>query len=170
MRRASSSATSYARHADPRVRREAIRILLGVPSARERAVCAGLDDSDERVVRVALQAAAERCPHSAVAILQRRVTEGTLDAELISQAIAVMASVRTTEVLEWLLERAVGMSPAGLFGRPRLAPKSPTMLAALNALAMHWARGRGVGAVLALALGSSDIEIRNTVIAAGARA
>jgi hypothetical protein len=162
--------SSYAGHGDPRVRREAIRILLGVPSARERAVCAGLDDSDERVVRVALQAAGERCPHSAVAILQRRITEGTLDAELVSQAIAVMASVRTTEVLEWLLERAVGVSGAGLFGRPRLAPKSPMMLAALNALAVHWARGRGVGSVLALALGSADIEIRNTVTAARARA
>ena len=161
--------SSHARHADPRVRREAIRILLGIPSTRERAVCAGLDDSDERVVRVALQAAVERCPHSAVAILQRRVTEGTLDAELVSQAIAVMASVRTTEVREWLLERVVGLA-GGLFSRPRLAPKSPTMLAALNALAVHWGRGRGVGAVLALALGSSDIEIRNTVAATRARA
>ena len=157
--------TAYARHSDPRVRREALRILLGTPGARERAICAGLDDSDERVVRVALHAAVGQCPHSAVAILQRRVSEGTLDAELISQAIAVIASIRTTEVLEWLLERAAGLS-----GKPKLAPKSPTMLAALNALAMHWARGRGVGAVLALALGSSDIEIRNTVTAAGARA
>ncbi|HJU67073.1 MAG TPA: hypothetical protein VJ650_02420 [Gemmatimonadaceae bacterium] len=161
--------TAYARHADGRVRREAIRILVGVPAMRERAVCAGLDDSDERVVRVALQAAAGRCPLSAVAILQRRVTEGTLDAELSSQAIAVIASVRTTEVLEWLMERAAGSSRT-LFGRPRLAPKSPTMLAALSGLALHWARGRGVGAVLALALGSSDVDIRNTVIAAGHRA
>jgi hypothetical protein len=158
--------TAYARHSDARVRREAIRILAGTPSTRERAICAGLDDSDERVVRVALQAASERCPLSAVAILQRRVSEGTLDAELSSQAIAVIASVRTTEVLEWLMERAAGSSRPGLFGRPRLAPKSPAMLAALNGLALHWARGRGVGAVLALALGSSDIEIRNTVVVA----
>ena len=61
--------TAYARHSDARVRREAIRILLGMPGKRERAICAGLDDSDERVVRVALQAAAGQCPHSAVAIL-----------------------------------------------------------------------------------------------------
>ncbi|HYZ88958.1 MAG TPA: hypothetical protein VE620_06670 [Myxococcales bacterium] len=162
--------TAYARHADARVRREAIRILIGIPSIRERAVCAGLDDSDERVIRVALQAAAEQCPLSAVAILQRRVGDGTLDAELSARAIAVMASVRTTEVLEWLMERAAGSSRSGLFGRPRLAPKSPTMLASLNALATHWARGRGVGAVLALAIGSSDIEIRNTVLAAKQRA
>ncbi len=158
--------TAYARHADGRVRREAIRILVGIPVTRERAICAGLDDGDERVIRVALQAASGRCPLSAVAILQRRVTEATLDAELSSQAIAVIASVRTPEVLEWLMERAAGSSPT-LFGRPRLAPKSPTMLAALSGLAAHWARGRGVGAVLALALGSSDLEIRNTVIAAG---
>jgi hypothetical protein len=162
--------TAHARHADSRVRREAIRILAGIPSTRERAICSGLDDSDERVFRVALQAASERCPLSAVAILQRRLSEGTLDAELSSHAIAVMASVRTTEVLEWLMERAAGSSRPGLFGRPRLAPKSPTMLAALNGLALHWVRGRGVGAVLALALGSSDIEIRNTVMAAEARA
>lgn len=158
--------TSYARHPDGRVRREAIRILVGVPATRERAICAGLDDSDERVFRVALEAASGRCPLSAVAILQRRVTEGTLDAELSSHAIAVLASVRATEVLEWLMERAAGSSRR-LFGRPRLAPKSPTMLAALNGLATHWARGRGVGAILALALGSGDAEIRNTVAAAG---
>jgi hypothetical protein len=161
--------TAYARHADGRVRREAIRILTGIPSIRERAICAGLDDSDERVVRVSLQAASERCPLSAVAILQRRVSEGTLDAELSSHAIAVMASVRTTEVLEWLMQRAAGSARQGFFGRPRLAPKSPTMLAALNGLAVHWARGRGVGAILALALGSSDIEIRNTAMAARGR-
>ena len=158
--------TTYARHSDGRVRREAIRILVGVPATRERAICAGLDDTDERVFRVALQAASARCPLSAVAILQRRVMEATLDAELSSHAIAVIASVRTTEVLEWLMERAAGTSRS-LFGRPRLAPKSPAMLAALNGLAAHWARGRGVGAILALALGSSDVEIRNTVIAAG---
>lgn len=159
--------TAYARHSDARVRREAIRILVGTPAARERAICSGLDDGDERVIRVTLQAASGKCPLSAVAILQRRVSEGTLDAELSSHAIAVIASVRTTEVLEWLMERAAGSSRPRLFGRPRLAPKSPTMLAALNGLAVHWARGRGVGAILALALGSSDIEIRNTVIAAG---
>src|SRR5688572_16507027 len=158
---------AYARHADARVRREAIRILLGVPATREGAICAGLDDNDERVVRIALQAASAQCPLSAVAILQRRVSEGALDAELSSQAIAIIASVRTTEVLEWLLERAAGSARTTLFRRPRLAPKSPAMLAALHGLAMHWARGRGVGAVLALALGSSDIEIRNTVIATG---
>jgi hypothetical protein len=162
--------TAYARHPDARVRREAIRMLVGTPATSERAICAGLDDSDERVVRVALQAASSKCPLSAVAILQRRVGEGTLDAELSSHAIAVIASVRTTEVLEWLMERAAGSSRPRLFGRPRLAPKSPVMLAALNGLAVHWARGRGVGSVLALALGSSDIEIRNTVIVAGHRA
>jgi hypothetical protein len=161
--------TTYARHPDARVRREAIRILLGTPATRERAICAGLEDTDERVLRVTLQAAAGQCPLSAVAILQRRVTDGTLDAELSSLAIAVIASVRTTEVLEWLMERAAGSSRPRLFRRPRLAPKSPIMLAALNGLALHWARGRGVGAVLALALGSSDVEIRNTVIATGHR-
>ena len=162
--------TTYARHTDARVRREAVRILAGIPSTSERAICLALDDGDERVFRVGLQAASERCPLSAVAILQRRLSEGTLDAELSSHAIAVMASVRTTEVLEWLMERAAGSARPGLFGRPRLAPKSPAMLAALNGLALHWARGRGVGAVLALALGSSDLEIRNTVIAAERRA
>jgi hypothetical protein len=161
--------TTYARHPDARVRREAIRILLGTPAARERAICAGLEDADERVLRVTLQAASGQCPLSAVAILQRRVTDGTLDAELSSLAIAVIASVRMTGVLEWLMERAAGSSRLRLFRRPRLAPKSPIMLAALNGLALHWARGRGVGAILALALGSSDVEIRNTVIAAGHR-
>ncbi|HEU5185113.1 MAG TPA: hypothetical protein VFU01_11120 [Gemmatimonadaceae bacterium] len=155
--------TTYARHADPRVRREALRLLVLTPSAREAAICSGLEDADERVLRVALQAAAERCPLSAVPILQRRAVDGTLGAEMVANVVAVVASVRRTEVLEWLMERAVGAGRGGLFGRPRLAPKSPAMLAALSGLAHHWARGRGVGAVLALALGSSDPDIRNTV-------
>jgi hypothetical protein len=43
------------------------------------------------------------------------------------------------------------------------------MLAALSGLAHHWATAKGVGALLALALGSSDPEIRNTVLAAQRR-
>jgi len=155
--------TTYARHADPRVRREALRLLVQTPSAREAAICSGLEDTDERVLRIALQAAAERCPLSAVPILQRRAADGTLGAEMIANIVAVVASVRRTEVLEWLMECAVGAGRSGLFGRPRLAPKSPTMLAALSGLAHHWAHGRGVGAVLALALGSNDPDIRSTV-------
>jgi hypothetical protein len=160
-------ALPYARHADPRVRREALRVLAAIPATRERAICAGLDDVDERVVRIALQAASERCPLSAVAILQRRVSEGTLDAELSSLAVGVVASVRAKDVLEWLMERAAG--GYGFFGRPKLALKSPTMLAALSGLAHHWATAKDVGAILALALGSSDPEIRNTVLAAQQR-
>ena len=155
--------TTYVRHTDPRVRREALRLLVLTPSTREAAICSGLEDADERVLRVALQAAAERCPLSAVPILQRRAADGTLGAEMVANVVAVVASVRRTEVLEWLMECAVGAGRAGLFGRPRLAPKSPAMLAALSGLAHHWAHGRGVGAVLALALGSNDPDIRNTV-------
>lgn len=158
-------ALPYARHADPRVRREALRVLTAIPAARERAICAGLDDVDEKVVRTALQAASERCPLSAVAILQRRVRDGSLDAELDSLAVGVVASVRAKDVLEWLMERAAGGQRQGFFGRPKLALKSPTMLAALSGLAHHWATAKGVGAILALALGSSDPEIRNTVLA-----
>jgi hypothetical protein len=157
-------ALPYARHADPRVRREALRVLTGIPATRERAICAGLDDVDEKVVRTALQAASERCPLSAVAILQRRVSGGTLDAELSSLAVGVVAAVRGKDVLEWLIGRAAGGQ--GFFGRPKLALKSPTMLAALSGLAHHWATAKGVGAILALALGSNDPEIRNTVLAA----
>jgi hypothetical protein len=151
------------------VRREALRVLTAIPATRERAICAGLDDVDEKVVRTALQAASERCPLSAVAILQRRVVEGTLDAELSSLAVGVVASVRAKDVLEWLMERAAGGGRQRFFGRPKLALKSPTMLAALSGLAHHWATAKGVGAVLALALGSSDPEVRNTVLVAQKR-
>ena len=162
-------ALPYARHADPRVRREALRVLTAISATRERAICSGLDDVDDKVVRTALQAASDRCPLSAVAILQRRVGEGTLDAELTSLAVGIVASVRAKDVLEWLMERAAGGQRQGFFGRPKLALKSPTMLAALSGLAHHWATAKGVGAILALALGSSDPEIRNTVLAAQQR-
>jgi hypothetical protein len=46
-----------------------------------------------------------------------------------------------------------------LFGKPKLAPRSPEMLAALASLAGRWRQDRRVAPLLAVAANSSDPDI-----------
>ena len=56
------SLASYARHADARVRREAVRMMLANPEGRDSALRSTLVDSDQQVVQMALGAAIENLP------------------------------------------------------------------------------------------------------------
>src|SRR5712664_2408251 len=59
-------AAAFIAHEDARVRREALKVSLKVPAEREAALLGALSDADPRMVRVALTAALEDCPPSAV--------------------------------------------------------------------------------------------------------
>ena len=68
------TALPYAKHPDPRVRREAYALLLRDPATRAESIALAVADSDERIVRAALNAALEGgCPREAV----RRVDGAT---------------------------------------------------------------------------------------------
>jgi hypothetical protein len=150
----------WARNRNPAVRREAIRILCRRPGTREHGITLGLVDVDERAVLAALNEAAADCPRSAVAILMSRVDRDDIPPALRALAIRAVASVRSPDVVDWVL-RFVMIGRKRFFGGERLAPKTPELLAALIALGTYWPSDRRVVATLARAAKSPDAEIRS---------
>lgn len=63
---------TYAQHPEASVRREALRALIRDAARRDEAIAAGLGDSDERIVRMALGAAMQNCPPKAARALIAR--------------------------------------------------------------------------------------------------
>jgi hypothetical protein len=63
---------TYAQHPEASVRREALRALIRDAARRDEAIAAGLGDSDERIVRMALGTAMQNCPPKAARALIAR--------------------------------------------------------------------------------------------------
>ena len=133
----------------PQVRREAYKLLLDFPQHRASAMSHGLSDADDGIVQLVLLAALESCPPEAVRAVERFLGDGAGRRSCGRLAVRV-AGAR---------ERAGGAAPAGrsspasgaVFRGWRLAAKSPIVLAALGALAQHWAAHPQVGGLLELA-------------------
>ena len=157
------SLSPYAGHADARVRREAVRMLLRTASAgqRDAAILTALGDPDEQVVRLALGAAADACPPAAIPRLARRVTERELEADLDLLAIKVLATSTDPAALECLLSCVT--TGRGWFGGRRLASRSPRLLAAIAGLVARWPADPRVVSVLARANRHPDPAVRNAV-------
>jgi hypothetical protein len=151
----------YVAHSDPRVRRQAIRLLLKFPDGYDRAVCSGLRDPDGQVVRTAFTAALEKCPASAVPIILERLAKREFGAELELASIRVLGKSGTAEALDFLLQRALS-GRKWLFWR-RLGTKSPQLLAILATLTAHWPTDPAVARVLAEARTHGDPEVRSAV-------
>ncbi len=133
---AEAVATGFARHPDPRVRVEGLRLLLSLPAARARGIIEGLADQSLACQRVALTAAVADCPPAAAPLLLRRLIEGPLEAGLRPAAIRALAPlVDEPAVLDLLLRLAARRWP--IFGAV-VAPRSDDSLAALAGLARHW--------------------------------
>lgn len=156
--------SELAQHADPRVRREAIRLMLEHDAWRERAIVMGIRDGDAAVTRSALIAAAHGCPRPAVAPALRRLREGTFDDELAPLAIRALAASGTREGLELAINTTLERT---IFGRARLASPSPDVLAALAGLATYWRDEPRATTVLALAGAHWDAEVRAAAAPAG---
>jgi hypothetical protein len=157
------TALPYAKHADPRVRREAYALLLRDASMRGESIALAVADSDERIVRAALNAALEGgCPREAVAVLTERIGARTLDGMMAVLAIRVIAPVRLPVVLDVLIKSVLSSKRRWFFGR-RLAPKSQPMLAALTALVATWSLEPQAQKVLALAARDTDPAVQNAL-------
>src|SRR2546425_5527510 len=128
------------RHADARVRWQAVKLQLKLPAERDEALIAGLRDQDPRTLRLALSIAValQACPDTAVPLLVNRATDRTLAGDLRALAVRCLGYTKASAALETLLQLTAGGRP--LFGRGKLAGKSPQLLVALAALA---ARGGG---------------------------
>jgi hypothetical protein len=152
------SVRPYLRHAEPVVRREAVRMLLREPAARDTTILSALADPDNRVAFAGLAAAQEKCPPTGLDLIRRRVDRGDFDAQLRTMGIRIVAQQRPAGTLEWLLGFVVTGARWPL--RPRLRSATPEMLAALSVLAALWRSDPQASAVLKLAEQSKDPEVR----------
>ena len=158
-------ARDFTRHQDAGVRREALRLLLKHPEYREQTITTGLADADERVVRLALGAAMQGCTAGQAAVLMSRADDPVLSADLRALGIRALASHRSAETLNWLLNRVAGKKV--LMFKRSLASKSPEMLAALAGLAAHWSSEPAAKETLSLASKHSDPEISDAAVRRG---
>ena len=161
------SAAAYLGHPDARVRWQAVKVQVKLPDERDEALAVGLQDHDPRTLRLALglAVALQSCPDGAVPVLAGRAVDRALPPEVRTLAVRALGHARGRAALEALLR----LASAGrtLFGREKLAPKSPDLLAALVGLASAWPQDPRARAVLHRAADSSDPDIRAAADAGG---
>jgi hypothetical protein len=155
------SPSQYTSHQESRVRREAYRLMVEVPASRDTAIQHGLADSDATIVAMMLRAAATHCPAAAIPAVERLLAHSASSMEVRLLAIRVLALARSDGASAHLL--SVVRRPRRWWWSSRLAPKSPLLLAALEALAEGWASDAEAGPVLAEAAKHRDPEIRASV-------
>ncbi len=156
------SARPHLRHIDPLVRREAVRILLRDPSARDTTILSALADADNRVVFAGLAAAQEKCPPTGFDLIKKRVHRGDWDSQLRTMGIRIVARQRAATTLQWLLDLVV---TEGRWPLPqRLRPATPEMLAALGAIVSFWRTDATAASALGLAERSKDPEVRAKLV------
>lgn len=150
------SPAELARHDDVRVRREAYNLWLRMPAERERAIVSALAEPDERIVRLAVQAAQHGVPDAAVPLIGGRLTEN-VPADLRLQLVRLLGHVRNPLAVDVLLKFVV--AGRALLGGVKLADKSPLMLTALTTLASNWANDARVRPALDRAARSKDPDV-----------
>jgi hypothetical protein len=144
---------------DARVRREALKLLLRMPSERDHAITSAVTDSDENIVQVALNAALERCPAGAVPLIVRKVDAQKYPPPTRALAIRVVAAAQLPDTLPWLI--AFTVSDKKWYHRgEKFAAKSPELLAAINGLAASWGHDARAAEIVARAGKSKDSEIK----------
>jgi hypothetical protein len=155
------SAAPWTRHADARVRYQALSVQMTSPEERDCALEAALEDPDARVTRLGLLAVQRECPGWALPFVVRVATNPRAMEELRIYAIQALAGSRDRAALDALLRLIDG--GRSLLGRPRLAPGTPVVVAAARALAETWPTDARARAMLSLALRSSEPQLRQAV-------
>ncbi len=148
-----------ARHPDASVRREALRFLLRRDDTREQAALLGLRDGDLRTFSQALAAVMRGCTPEAARLLMRRYDDAALGGELRARVVRAAATTGTAEVRDWLCGQA--LTTRWLLGSLRLRKSSLEVLAAVGALARHFAGDPAARRVLQLAERSRDGAMRH---------
>jgi len=123
---------AFADDPHPAVRREAFKLMLRKPQLRDQALCGLLTDDDGRARSLGLAAATESCPPEAIYALSDIVVNEGIATEQRVMGVRALGRSGDSEALRPLIE--VVRSGAGLAPN-RLGPKTPVMLAALQALA-----------------------------------
>ena len=156
----------WMQHSDPRVRYQALSLQLTIPGAREATLRAALEDSDERIIRLGLVACQTECPQSLLALIGNIAGNPRVDEQLRLHAVRALGASTARPALEILLRLVHGGK--NMIGRPRLAPRTSIVLAALRALAEVWRASAEADRVLSLARRSFDPDLRRAVESASA--
>lgn len=147
----------FMRNQDARVRREAVLWGLENPATRDEVLSKALGDTDTAVLRPSLQSARSGLPAVGVPVLARRLLDADFPPEFRVLSLNLLGRSGSVLALEALLHFA--QNGTTLFGKPRLAPKSAEMLAALSAMARSWPAERRAAALLAQARRMRDPDI-----------
>ena len=148
----------WTQHPDARVRYEAIQLQLTLPQQRELAVRSALQDLDSRIVRLGLMTLTHECSSELTPLVVNVALNPRIVEEVRVLAAHTLGRSRDPGALDALLKLVDG--GRSLRGRPRLAAATPLCLAAVRALSEAWAKHPLSSAMLALAAGSSDPEVR----------
>lgn len=151
------SLAEWTAHPDARLRAEAIRVQLTIPGERDAAIRTALWDTDPRAVRVGLGAVSRDSPPELVNRVVEIAVSRAFDEEIRLTAVAVLGRLRHAGGLDALLHLADGGRT--LFGRQRLAAKTPLLLGVIKSLAGGWPTEKRAAAILAAAAASSDTEL-----------
>lgn len=154
-------AMPYLHHDDPRVRREALPLVLADPDQRDRGLALGLADPDEQVCRAAVAGLSRPVPEPLVPTILKRIVRGDRDPTVQAMAIRALTGARTTLVRDTLLE--VVTEGRSLLGKARIAEPEPPVIAGIRVLAESWAADPEVAPILAQAAKSKDPHIRRAV-------
>ncbi len=111
--------TAWLEHAEPAVRREALKLAVGSPEHRAAALVTGLSDSDSRVLLLALAAAREACPPAAVGALEALANDRERDHDVRARAFRALG--RTPPVR---LDRALRRMALARWRAARVALRS----------------------------------------------
>ncbi|HEX6694317.1 MAG TPA: hypothetical protein VF035_06480 [Longimicrobiales bacterium] len=160
-----SALDPFVTHNDARVRREVLQLRMEREDTRAAALTAAVRDHDKSVLRTALQTARGGLPAAAVAILAQRVAEPDFPPEFRVMSLYLLGRTRDPAARTALLSFAGG--GRSLFGKAKLAPKSPEMLAALSGLARSWPTDPHARDLLDVAAKSKDDQILNALRAVG---
>jgi hypothetical protein len=144
----------FLQNADPRVRRESMKICLKAGEGRDRAVCAALADADPRTVRMGLAAALESCPVAAVPLLVKRAMAKLPD-EIRVAAVNVLGACGHAPALDALMQIT---APRKTLLGVKLPQKSKVFLAALSAL-RNYRSDKRAEQILAVAKKARDPEV-----------
>ena len=155
------SLAEWTSHPDPRLRSEAIRVQLAIPAERDTAIRTALWDTDPRAVRVGLGALRQGAAPELVSRVVEIAVSRAFDEEIRTTAVAVLGRLRDPGGLDALLHLADGGRT--LFGRQRLATKTPLLVGVLRSLAGAWPDEKRAAAILAAAAASSDTELVEAV-------
>ncbi len=149
-------ALPFRTHADPRVRREAMRVLFRHPVERTRAICTALTDEDPRTRRLALSSVGpEGWPEAAVPLLAALATNEEADEDLRVSAARALGAQGGRLALDALL-RLTEIKRRTLIGAMLQAGASPVYLAAVTALGGFAAEPRAKERLEALTRGRDE--------------